>query len=328
MPEAAHNLLPLWLHAGQRDEALVDLGGLKKLLTRQGVNNRGWRLYLDYGDALFSPLGLPWICPDMPLVNVQHALAYLRLIQGCEMDVLPPPGLVASLAQWEVPGNRLDCIPPMFFRAAWKAAVANQYEQRAAAEFIDEVVSVSQWFFGTGTYTTAESGLLKAGWPALLRRQKAWSLAQPPVFVARRSAQLDEWNPYVRRVEWGFYRFEALTSAAQLFEEGDAMQHCVGSYANDCIDGVRRIYSVRERKRGLRIATLSVAYVDHGNNKLAWECDQLSGVQNAEIVQPDLILATDAVLRAYLDLPVKTFAKPVVSVVENDEVELEGCCDF
>lgn len=326
MPEAAHRLLPLWLSDRHWEDVPVDLGVLKKELTRQGVNNRGWRLYLDYGDALFLPLGLPWICLELPFISAPNALAYLRLIQACEMDVLPPPGLVASLAHWGVPNDRLDCIPPLFFRAAWKAAVANQYEQQAAEEFIREVVCVSQWFFGSGTYETADSGLLKAGWPALLRRQKAWSLAQAPGVVASGLPTFDEWNPYVRRVEWGLYRFEALTNAAQLIEEGDAMQHCVGSYADDCRGGVRRIYSVRERKSGQRIATLSVEYVDYGNT-LAWEYDQFSGVKNAEIIQPDLILATDAVLRAYLDLPAKTFAKPVMPVSENNEADAE-CCVF
>jgi hypothetical protein len=312
MPEVAHELLPFWLGISNREDSPVELGALKKQLTRCAVNNRGWRLYLDYGDALFLPLGLPWICPDLPSVSASNALVYLRLIQGCEMDVLPPPSLVASLAQWGVPNDRLDCIPPMFFRAAWKAAVANQYEQRAAAEFISEVICLSQWFFESGTYENADSGLLKAGWPALLRRKKAWFLAQAPVVVARDLPIFDEWNPYVRRVEWGLYRFEALTNAAQLHEEGEAMQHCVGSYTDDCLGGVRRIYSVRERKRGQRLATLSVECVTYENDTMVWECDQLSGVKNTEIIQSDLIFAADAVLRAYLDLPVQSFAKPVM----------------
>jgi hypothetical protein len=187
-------------------------------------------------------------------------------------------------------------------------------------EFIREVVSVGHWFFGSGTYETADSGLLKAGWPALLRRQKVWSLEQAPVVLRSESPTLDEWNPYVRRVEWGLYRFEALTNAAQLMEEGEAMEHCVGTYADHCRGGVHRIYSVRERKSGRRIATLSVEYIDYGKGHMAWECDQLSGNKNAEIVQLDLILAADAVLRAYQDLPARVFAKPVMPIDE------ENCC--
>ena len=94
-----------------------------------------------------------------------------------------------------LPDDRLDLLPPLYFRAAWKAAVANQYEQRSRAEFTGEVALVSLWFFSTGAYETADPGLLKAGWPALLRRQKAWSLAQAPEASARSSSASDEWNP-------------------------------------------------------------------------------------------------------------------------------------
>lgn len=329
MPDAVHCQLPLWLDPRRREDAPVDLGSLKAELARQGINSRGWRLYLDYGDALFAPLGRPWIHPDQPFSSGPNAVAYLRLLQACEMDVLPPPVLVASLALWGIPNDRLDGVPPLFFRAAWKAAVANQYAPRNATEFMREVGEVGCWFFTTGVCETAEPGLLKAGWPALLKRQKAWALAQVPVVLPKGAPTGDEWNPYVRRVEFGLYRFEALTRAAQLLEEGEAMQHCVGTYADYCRGGVRRIYSVRERKSGRRIATFSVEYVDYGNGKLAWECDQLSGLNNAEMVQPDIMNAADAVLRAYFDLPAQTFAKPVLPAKTVAEAnEEEWCCDF
>lgn len=328
MPETVYSQLPRWLDPRRRDDAPVDLGALKAELARQGINSRGWRLYLDYGDALFLPLARPWIHPNQPFSSGPNAVAYLRLLQACEMDVLPPPGLVASLPQWGVPNERLDSVPPLFFRAAWKAAVANQYEPRAATEFIQELILVGRWFFESGAYEAADSGLLKAGWPALLRRQKSWSLAQAPVVLPGNAPNGDEWNPYIRHVEWGLYRFEALTSAAQLLEEGEAMQHCVGTYANLCRGGVNRIYSVRGRKTGQRIATFSVHYGDHGNGKLAWACEQLSGVKNAE-VQADMMIAADAVLRAYFDLPAQTFAKPVMPTLAEEEADdEEWCCVF
>ena len=329
MPEAIHRQLPLWLDPRRREDAAFDLCTLKAELARQGVNSRGWRLYLDYGDALFAPLGRLWIHPDQPFSSGPNAVTYLRLLQACEMDVLPPPDLVSSLQFWGVPNDRLDRVPPLFFRAAWKAAVANQYEPRAAAEFIREVILVGLWFFGTGSHETADSGLLKAGWPALLRRQKAWALEQAPVVLPKSAPTGDEWNPYIRRVDWGLYRFEALTSAAQLLEEGEAMQHCVGTYHDYCRNGLRRIYSVRERKSGKRVATFSVEYVDNGDGVLVWECDQLSGRKNAEELPQNLIIAADSVLRTYSDLPTHFFVKPVLSAQKgnNDEGGGEWDCD-
>jgi hypothetical protein len=178
-------------------------------------------------------------------------------------------------------------------------------------------VLVGLWFFGTGAFETADPGLLKAGWPALLLRQKAWSSEQAAASAPTGLPTDDEWNPYVRRVEWGVYRFEALTNEAQLVEDGESMQHCVGAYAPYCRGGVRRVYSVRERKSGRRVATLSLEYVDYGNGGLSWECDQLSGFKNTEILPPDVIVAADAVLRTYLDLPAQTFAKPILPAKLN-----------
>ena len=312
MPEAIHSQLPFWLDPRRKKDAPVDLGAIKAELARRGVNSRGWRLYLDYGDALFAPLGKPWIHPDQPFASGPNAVAYLALLQACEMDVLPPPALVASLSHWGVPNDRLDRIPPLFFRAAWKAAIANQYESVVEAEFIREVVRVGLWFFGTGAFETADPASLKAGWAALLRRQQAWSSEQAAAIVPTGLPTGDEWNPYVRRVEWGAYRFEALTNEAQLMEEGESMQHCVGKYAPYCRGGVRRIYSVRERKSGRRVATFSLGYFDYANGHLCWECDQLLGFKNAEVLPPEVIVAADAVLRTFLELPARSFEKPVL----------------
>ncbi len=328
MPESEHRQLAQWLNPSRQIDAPLDLGKFKEQLACQAINSRGWRLYLDYGDALFLPLRSPWIRPDQPYTNGLNAIVYLRLLQACEMDVLPPPVLVASLPLWGLPDERLDQVPPLYFRAAWKAAVASQYGQCSVADFTEEVASVSRWFFASRMYENAEPGLLKAGWTALLRRKNEWAMRQEPTTSTIGEFPGDEWNPYIRRVEWGSYRFEALTNAKQLREEGEAMQHCVGSYHNYCRAGARRIYSVRGRKNGKRMATLSLEYSADADGTLNWQCDQLSGLKNAEVLPPDMFLSADAVLRAYFDLPADAFTKPGPSAQATDEVEEEWDCDF
>lgn len=317
MPEVAHTLLPRWLGATDEVDLPTDLGVIKAELTSRGINNRGWRLYLDYGDSLFAPLGQHWLGAEHHLTRAANVVAYLRLLQACEMDVLPPIDLVASLSQWRLPDDLIEAIPPLFFRAAWKAAVANQYQESSPNEFISEVVCVAHWFFESGTNQIADTGLLKAGWLALLRRQKAWSSERESIGVPSALPTHDEWNPYIRRVEWGLYRFVALTNASQLQEEGEAMRHCVGTYADLCRSGMHRIFSVRERKSGQRIATLSLKLTDRGNGCPVWEVDQVSGLKNAEIVQQDLISAADAVVRAFMDLPASTFEIPLLPADEE-----------
>lgn len=129
MTSPEHAALPRWFELPEGEDGAVRLGELKETLSRRGINSRGWRLYLDYGDAIFLPLGRAWIDPENhPLSAPHNAIAWLRLLQACEMDVLPPVQLVRSIAAWKVPGVRLERIPPLFLRAAWKACIGRSID--------------------------------------------------------------------------------------------------------------------------------------------------------------------------------------------------------
>jgi hypothetical protein len=251
-----------------------DLGTVKRRLTERGVNSRGWRLFLDYGYALFIPLGARWC--DLVSMDVQgeNEVAWLKILQACEMDILPPPELVQCIADFQIAGNRLDVIPPMFLRAAWKACVVAQYSDDGMDEFIQgEVKPLANWFFHSGAYKTTAVERLKAGWESLLR------LRLESVAAEAKKLGADAWPPVVRRFESGAYRMVALCSERELQEEGEAMAHCVGSYAERCLMQPLRIFSVRYRKTGVRVATLSVLEEKPG----AWKFDQLKGPANGEV---------------------------------------------
>jgi len=279
-----HALLPFWLDSAHADE--IDLGGLKRLLADQGVNGRGWRLYLDYGDALFAPLQNVLVTPKRAIANADNAIAYLRMLQACEMDVLPPPELVASMAQWHLPQVRLALIPPLFFRAAWKACVAAQYADTGIDGFIGtQVLPLASWYFSSGSYESISDTRLKAGWLTLMRLRREWFIAQA------RTLGEEEWPPILRSYVWDTFRFSALYSEAQLAEEGDSMGHCVGDYADRCRSELLRIYSVRHYKTGRRVATLSATELRTG----LWEIDQIKGPYNAD-VEPRLWRASKVFL--------------------------------
>jgi hypothetical protein len=255
-------------------------------------------------------LGKHWVDDEQPLISAPNALAWLRLLQACEMDVLPPPEVVASISEWRIPSQKLEEIPPHFLRAVWKSAVAAQYEWLPLAEFVRrEVLPVSEWLFGSGAHIDADPALFKSAWSALLRR--ATALAEQKSRPAGCAAPMsqDEWNPYIRRVEWRQYEFLALTTAAQLKEEGTAMNHCVGDYDEKCRSGIARIYSVCERMSGKHVATYSLQLVTYGSGGYVWEHGQVKGSRNSDI-SPDPLTAVDAVLRSYLELPFSRFQIP------------------
>jgi hypothetical protein len=275
---AYHVQLPAWLGIPEDDPG-VDLGLLKKTLVSRGVNARGWRLYLDYGDAMFDALGEPWIDVEAPACSGPSAVAFLKLIAACEMDIPPPPLLVRSFSRWQIPDAKLEAIPPLFLRAAWKGCVANDYADDEdcahAAQYIDEkVVPLANWYFASQHHKLADTNLLKSGWDALERRHYEWMIQREA-----RSPAPAEWPAFVRAVEWEGLRFFSLASWPALAAEGFAMSHCIGSYGEKCHTRMLRAYSVREKKSGARVATLTVEEEKPGR----WKIDAIKGSQNAPV---------------------------------------------
>lgn len=251
-----------------------ELSAVKEKLTALGVNSRGWRLYLDYGYAMFTPLSPRWCDAMVEDVCGVNEVAWLKILQACEMDVLPPPQLVHSIAQWNISGNRLDVIPPLFLRMAWKACVSAQYRAGGLQEFIDrELNPLAQWFFTSGAYKSVDVQQLKAGWGCMLR------LRREHVTVLAREMGADDWPPVIRRCDSGAFTIAALSYRHQLVEEGDAMGHCVGEYTERCLVEPLRIFSVRVKKTGKRVATLSLVEKSRG----VWDLDELKGPKNADV---------------------------------------------
>jgi hypothetical protein len=276
---AQHYKLAGWLDVPATD-AGVDLGRLKSALAGRGVNSRGWRIFLDFGDALFEALGDPWVQVDQPFSNGSNAVAFLKLLAACEMDVPPPPELVASMRHWAIPKHRLDDVPPHFLRAAWKACLAASYDRAKggtslAGYVVDKIQPVASWFFTTDVHLNQDLGLLKAGWPALDARYAEWRKARFADAAPKPDAPCD-WPPFIRKVEWQGFRFVALASDAALEAEGDAMDHCIGSYGPRCRAGMLRAFSARYCKSGERAASLTVMENAPG----VWSIAEINGAGN------------------------------------------------
>jgi hypothetical protein len=289
----------------EESTGVVDLGALKSILTRHGVNSRGWRLYLDHGDVLFAPLVPFWFDRNGKGSEAAVATCWLRLLQSCEMDVLPPPELVRSIAKWNVPRSQLDTISPLFLRAAWKSCVAAQYSDDGMEDFIEEqLVPLAQWFFGSGIHKSTDSGRIKAGWESLKR------LRYESVAVEAQKLGTDEWPPIVRKFESGLYRMLALSGESQLREEGEQMRHCVGTYGDQCRYSPLRVFSVQLKKTGARVATLSIKETEPGS----WAFDQLKGPANVE-VDPSIWREADALLQ-------------IVMRISRDDAQTRRYLDF
>lgn len=296
-----HALLPRWfsIELTEDQSKAADIGTLKQALTERGVNSRGWRLYLDFGDALFAPLEPEWVGENRPFSSCVSATAYLRILQGCEMDVLPPPALVSSISRWNIPERGLRLVPSGLLRAAWKACIAAEYAGGNLVRFItDHIAPVACWFFATGQHEVVDANRLKAGWPTLergyLASQPASVKATVPSIDSRQTHLPNTWPVPVISVDFEGTRFDYLGTPAALAEEGQAMQHCIGTYVEQCQNSSLRAYSVRHRKTGARVATLTVFF---NLPKNYWQLSAIKGPANAE-VEPRLLHASTGLLRS------------------------------
>ena len=91
--------------------------------------------------------------------------------------------------------------------------------------------------------------------------------------LAEALAEERRWVPRLEPYQDGGYGVVELTSATELADEGAAMHHCVGTYAERCLRGGLRIFSIR--KDDSRVATAELQERDG-----AWRLAQLKGYRN------------------------------------------------
>ena len=267
------------------------MGALKRAFDARGLGRRAWRLYLDYGDALFEPLKPEWLSDDKPFSSPERAARYLAFLQSLESDIPPPPALVRTLSNWRIPEQRLESVPTRFFRAAWKRYSFAELKGDGAETLASEITPVARWFLNEAQALHGNDNLLKAGWSSILRAcVEAHEEAEEEV-------SLDTtWFAVMRSVELGPFRFEAILNQRDLVEEGSAMNHCIASYGQWFATELARPFSIRCRKTGARLATMVI----HEDAPGRWQIDQLSGHSN-EAVSDTIQEAAYAVVRALED---------------------------
>lgn len=87
------------------------------------------------------------------------------------------------------------------------------------------------------------------------------------------------WDSLVETYESEIGQFNVipLTSSSALLEEGIEMFHCVGKYDRACHQGLKRVFSIRDR-HDERAATLALIFRDDN-----WQIEQIKGNGNWEV---------------------------------------------
>lgn len=94
----------------------------------------------------------------------------------------------------------------------------------------------------------------------------------PPLHTIKLTAYFSK-DPDGTKRDWNFFE---ITSGKELYKEGKHQSHCVGSYAQECLKGGTRIFSLRQENSTTRV---TIELRQYGSN---WEIVQARGKYNKE----------------------------------------------
>jgi len=282
----------------------LDLGGPGALRNRHG----GWNALIATAGSSTLPewARLPNQHACMPLLAIfsdpLSLLAGVRPADDAQAAALAEEKQAASLRMPFLLRDFLDRVaktdamrpsPPaasvihLDFDAL--AAHAAQYpadpapEQRRAidarARFVGEMQDVLDFFrnIEPGVWQTFPE---KPQWPAIVRRAKEWH----DLVLTQENAERmkTQWAPLLGEQADGEFTARELTNGAELHAEGQRMHHCVSTYAQRCVDGARRIFSIE--KNNAPHSTLELVW--EGN---VWRAGQNLGYCNTRAIDAKAI---------------------------------------
>lgn len=284
---ATHSWLSYWLGASGDELPAGDEKALRAVLAAHGVSARGTRLYLDYGDRLFAPLGPAWIQRHDCARSRASAIAWLRLLQGCEMDIAPPPAFARAIAECCRPKAELGNVPVALFRAAWRGWSQASYSGQSAADFVhDELKPVFRWALHRQQKHGLDPNQVRRGWAWL---RKAW---QDDCRLHALPPPQREWAAACPDAIFKSVRLIPLTSEAALIDEGEVMAHCIAGYfLPNCLGKNAQVYSARDPKTLERLATVALVVGDDGS----WVIDDVKAKSNRDAA-PDVHAAAKALV--------------------------------
>jgi hypothetical protein len=156
------------------------------------------------------------------------------------------------------------------------------------------ISSIADWFIATNP--ALDKNQIKQGWAYLEKSSAKWHqryrfyedveefVLGYPGWNCAVADRPEEWLSHVQNGHP--YKLIPLTTAQELLEESRAMHHCVVGYVDDCVEGLARVFSVRDSISNQRIATAELS-----SRSGLWELKQLKGMRNIELMQRTRIMS-------------------------------------
>jgi hypothetical protein len=253
----------------KKGRPILDVSEIRSHCLEHGLSPAGWRYLLKVGEpcyrAIFSSgigasrafsiaIGLiDWQCrsgmkeslpQDMAIAFINFAA--LALLDGLNIAELVDPRLAkTAVTRYQNLGQAKD-----------------------RADFVEkDWLEILIWL--RNARPQIEKNQWRAGWPCIWRRYETWLLGRDTT---------TEWDSCVRKISIFGNKVIPLTSSRELCLEGMKMNNCVSSYANACLAGTYRLFSIREAKTDKRIASVGLCFSDK-----IWKLDQVKGKNNRDV---------------------------------------------
>jgi hypothetical protein len=157
---------------------------------------------------------------------------------------------------------------------------ASELAVAGAATFLDaDEEAVLEWL--TAGEWRPDSNQRRVGWPAVMA---AWR--------RRHRDPSALWDVPFPEAKFGRFTAFAIGNGWQLWEEGEAMGHCIADYLSAALKGCFLAFSLRD-ENGERVATFSVK---RARAHLPWEFDQCLGPRNSAVEDTEALEAVEAMI--------------------------------
>jgi hypothetical protein len=126
----------------------------------------------------------------------------------------------------------------------------------------------------------------RAGWPWLVRHAFEGERRRLLLEVKRPRT----WSSALGEVASGGLRATPVDSAEGLIDEGMAFHNCIASYILECQRSRQRIFAVRERQCGRRVAVIRI---DYDGTAGRWVLNDVLGIANAPVCDQVRVFAAE-----------------------------------
>jgi hypothetical protein len=253
----------VWLFTMMLDEKIELPPGeviavMKTYLAGKRVSPAGWRLLANGNEHHFRHIR-DWIGPDGELRGRVAELPYwLRFMVALRRSGPLRPALREIFLH---DSFKTDTNGLVRFRNVWMPvtvvnSILKEAEQRLqrgglTAFLENDVNRVVAWL--EADKPDLDSNQLRAGWKYLASSASKWQVEKE---LAGELGEL-QWESALGELRIGDWTVVPLDDAWKLRSEGVLQKHCADRYLNDCLQGNKRLFSVRHDD-GRRIATIGI----------------------------------------------------------------------